>query len=105
MADKTMTEEEVVGRLRPGMTIAIGGWASRRTPMSIVRAIVRSDLDDLTIVTHGGPDLGLLCAAGKVRRAVYAFVSLDSIPLEPHFRAARQSGGVESEERGWCSWR
>jgi len=97
MADKLMTEEDVVARLRSGMTIAIGGWASRRKPMSIVRAIVRSDLTDLTIVTHGGPDLGLLCAAGKVRRAVYAFVSLDSIPLEPHFRAARQTGAIEDE--------
>jgi glutaconate CoA-transferase, subunit A len=96
-SDKTMTPEEVVGRLRSGMTIAIGGWASRRKPMALVRAIARSDLRDLTIVTHGGPDLGLLCAAGKVRRAAYAFVSLDSIPLEPHFRAARQSGAIEDE--------
>ena len=96
-ADKTMTAEEVVARLRSGMTIAIGGWASRRKPMALVRAILRSDLRDLTVVTHGGPDLGLLCAAGKVRRAVYAFVSLDSIPLEPHFRAARQSGAIEDE--------
>ncbi len=97
MADKLMTEEEVVGRLRSGMTIAIGGWASRRKPMSIVRAMVRSELTDLVIVTHGGPDLGLLCAAGKVRKAIYAFVSLDSIPLEPHFRAARQEGAIEDE--------
>src|SRR5918995_5917470 len=97
MTDKLMTEDEVVARLRSGMTIAVGGWASRRKPMSIVRAIVRSDLTDLTIVAHGGPDLGLLCAAGKVRRAVYAFVSLDTIPLEPHFRAARQAGAIEDE--------
>ena len=96
-ADKTMTADEIVARLRSGMTIAIGGWASRRKPMALVRAILRSDLRDLTVVTHGGPDLGLLCAAGKVRRAVYAFVSLDSIPLEPHFRAARQSGAIEDE--------
>ncbi len=96
-ADKTMTPTDVVSRLRSGMTIAIGGWASRRKPMALVRAIARSDLEDLTIVTHGGPDLGLLCAAGKVRRAVYAFVSLDTIPLEPHFRAARQSGAIEDE--------
>ncbi|MFP3902098.1 MAG: CoA transferase subunit A [Acidimicrobiia bacterium] len=94
---KLMTHDDVVARLRSGMTIAIGGWASRRKPMSLVRAIARSDLTDLTIVTHGGPDLGLLCAAGKVRRAVYAFASLDSIPLEPHFRAARQSGAIEDE--------
>ncbi len=32
-----------------------------------------------------------------MKRLIYAFVSLDSIPLEPHFRAARQSGAVEDE--------
>jgi glutaconate CoA-transferase subunit A len=97
MPDKLMTEEDVVGRLRSGMTIAIGGWASRRKPMSIVRAMLRSDLTDLTILSHAGPDLGMLCAAGKVRRAIYAFVSLDTIALEPHFRSARQSGAIEDE--------
>jgi glutaconate CoA-transferase subunit A len=97
MADKLMTEDEVAARLRSGMTVAVGGWASRRKPMAIVRAIVRSDVRDLTVVTHGGPDLGLLCAAGKVRRAVYAFVSLDTVPLEPHFRKARQSGAIADE--------
>ena len=96
--DKRMTEDEVVGELRSGMTIGIGGWASRRKPMSLIRAILRSDLTDLTIVSYGGPDIGLLCAAGKVRKAVYGFVSLDTIPLEPHFRLARQNGSIEAME-------
>lgn len=106
MADKRMTEDEVVARLRPGMTIGIGGWGSRRKPMSLVRAIARSDLRDLTVVSYGGPDVGLLCAAGKVRRLIYGFVSLDSIPLEPHFQAARQSGSVEVTEydEGMLQW-
>jgi glutaconate CoA-transferase subunit A len=95
--DKRLTEEEAVAQLRSGMTIGFGGWGSRRKPMSVVRALLRSDLTDLTVVSWGGPDVGLLCAAGKVKRLVYAFVSLDSIPLEPHFRAARQSGAIEDE--------
>jgi acyl CoA:acetate/3-ketoacid CoA transferase alpha subunit len=66
--------------------------------MSVIRAILRSPVKDLTVVSWGGPDVGLLCAAGKVRKLVYAFVSLDSIPLEPHFRLARQSGKVEAME-------
>jgi glutaconate CoA-transferase subunit A len=33
-----------------------------------------------------------------VRRVVDAFVTLDSIALEPHFRNARQSGAVETTE-------
>ena len=98
MPDKRMTEEDVVAELRDGMTIGIGGWGSRRKPMSIVRAIARSPLTDLTVVSYGGPDVGILCATGKVRKVVYAFVSLDSIALEPHFRAARQAGAVETLE-------
>src|SRR5581483_7817157 len=93
--DKRLTEQDVVATLESGMTIGIGGWGSRRKPMSIVRAIARSALTDLTVVSFAGPDLGLLCAAGKVRRAVYPFASLDSIALEPHFRAARQAGKIE----------
>jgi glutaconate CoA-transferase subunit A len=30
MTDKRMTEADVVGELRDGMTIGIGGWGSRR---------------------------------------------------------------------------
>ena len=46
MPDKRMTDDEVVDQLESGMTIGIGGWGSRRKPMSLVRAIVRSDLTD-----------------------------------------------------------
>jgi len=101
-----MTHEEVVAELSSGMTIGIGGWGSRRKPMSLVRAILRSELTDLTVVTYGGPDAGLLCAAGKVRRLVYGFVSLDSIALDPHFRAVRQAGSIEVTEydEGMLQW-
>ena len=106
MADKRMTHAEVVADLADGMTIGIGGWGSRRKPMSLVRAILRSDLTDLTVVSYGGPDVGLLCAAGKIRKLIFGFVSLDSIPLEPHFRAARQAGRIEAREldEGMLQW-
>jgi glutaconate CoA-transferase subunit A len=93
-----MTEDDVVAELRDGMTIGVGGWGSRRKPMSLLRAIARSDLKDLTIVAYGGPDIGLLCAAGKVKHVVYPFCSLDTIALEPHFRVARQTGAVSTLE-------
>lgn len=106
MADKKMTLDSVVAELRSGMTIGIGGWGSRRKPMALVRAILRSDLSDLSIVSFGGPDVGLLCAAGKVAKLTYGFVSLDSVPLDPHFRAARQAGAIESVEydEGMVYW-
>jgi glutaconate CoA-transferase subunit A len=89
-----MTIDEVVAQLRDGMTIGIGGWGPRRKPMALVRAILRSDLTDLTIVSYGGADVGLLVRAGKVRKLVYAFVSLDTVPLEPNFQRARQGKEV-----------
>src|SRR3974377_1014892 len=120
MADKRLTLDELVGELESGMTIGIGGWGGpsktrgagaergrpsgsggggpRQKPMAAVRAILRSDLDDLTVVAYGGPDVGLLCAAGKVAKVVFGFVTLDSIPTDPHFKAARQSGSVEAME-------
>jgi len=101
-----MSLDDVVGELRSGMTVGIGGWGSRRKPMALVRAILRSDLTDLTIVSYGGPDVGLLMAAGKVRKVVCGFVSLDSIALEPHFRRGRQEGTVDLVEldEGMLYW-
>jgi glutaconate CoA-transferase, subunit A len=98
MSDKRATIEEAVGELSDGMTVGIGGWGSRRKPMALVRAMIRKGLRDLTVVAYGGPDVGLLCAAGAVRKVVYGFVTLDSIALDPQFRAARQSGAVEAME-------
>jgi len=104
--DKRTTAAEISAELRDGMTLGIGGWGSRRKPMALVREILRSPVRDLTVVSYGGPDVGLLCAAGKVRKLVYGFVSLDSIPLEPQFRKARQSGSIEAVEldEGMLQW-
>src|SRR5271166_4906884 len=93
-----MDLDDLVGELESGMTVGIGGWGSRRKPMAAVRAILWSDLTDLTIVSYGGPDVGLLCAAGKVAKVVFGFVTLDSIPTDPHFKAARQTGTIEAME-------
>jgi glutaconate CoA-transferase subunit A len=107
VADKRISEDAAVATLHDGMTIGIGGWGSRRKPMSLVRALLRSPVGDLTIVSYGGPDVGLLCAAGKVRKLVYGFVSLDSIALEPHFRSARQNGTIAEcveYDEGMLQW-
>lgn len=96
--NKRMTVPQIVERLRDGMTIGIGGWGGRRKPMALIREIVRSPLKDLTVVAYGGPDVGLLCAAGKVKRLVFGFVSLDALPLDLHYRSARQAGAFEVHE-------
>ena len=104
--DKRMTAAEIVTSLSDGMTLGIGGWGPRRKPMALVREIMRSSLKDLTVVAYGGADVGMLCAAGKVKKLVFAFVSLDAIPLEPWFRKAREAGQIEVLEvdEGMFQW-
>jgi glutaconate CoA-transferase, subunit A len=106
MLDKRMSLAEIVASLRDGMTLGIGGWGPRRKPMALVREILRSPLKDLTIVSYGGADVGMLCAAGKVKKLVFAFVSLDGIPLEPWFRKSREAGAIEVLEvdEGMFQW-
>jgi glutaconate CoA-transferase subunit A len=98
MPSKKMTTEQVVARIEDGMTVGIGGWGSRRKPMALVREILRSELRDLTVVSYAGPDVGLLLQSGKASKVVFAFATLDSIPLEPLFSRARQEATAEFRE-------
>lgn len=104
--NKQKTAAEAIANLRDGMTIGIGGWGPRRKPMALVREILRSNLKGLTIVSYGGPEVGMLCAAGKVKKLIFAFVTMDAIPLEPYYRKARESGAIEVEEydEGMFEW-
>lgn len=99
MRDKRSTLDEAVAGIKSGMTIGIGGWGSRRKPMAFVRALLRTGVNDLTVVTYGGPDIGLLCSAGKVSKVYYGFVSLDSPPFyDPWFSRARTTGAMVARE-------
>ena len=97
--DKRTTLDEAVAGVESGMTIGIGGWGSRRKPMAFVRALLRTGVTDLTVVSYGGPDVGLLCSAGKLRKLYYGFVSLDSPPFyDPWFARARTTGAIIARE-------
>ena len=104
--DKMVSYKDVVDQLSDGMIIGIGGWGARRKPMSLIREICQSDLKDLTVVSYGGPDVGLLCAHKKIKKLIFGFVSLDMIPLEPHFRLARQNNEIDVMEldEGMVQW-
>lgn len=106
MLNKQKSATQAIAYLRDGMTVGIGGWGPRRKPMALVREILRSPLQDLTVVSYGGPDVGMLCAAGKVKKLIFAFVTMDAIPLEPYYRKARESAAITVEEydEGMFEW-
>ena len=97
--DKRTTLDKAVAHIKSGMTIGIGGWGSRRKPMAFVRALLHTDAKNLTVVSYGGPDIGLLCSAGKISKLYYGFVSLDSPPFyDPWFSRARTTGSIVARE-------
>lgn len=98
MIDKTCSIRDIATGIESGMTLGIGGWGGRRKPMAFVRELLQTPATDLTLLSFGGPDVGMLAAAGKVRKLVFGFVSMDLVPLEAHFRAARQAGAFEVME-------
>ena len=98
MIDKTCVVRDIADQIESGMTIGIGGWGARRKPMAFIRELIQRDVKDLTVLSYGGPDVGMLAATGKISRLVFGFVSMDLVPLEGHFRQARQSGALEVAE-------
>lgn len=94
-----MTLDDVVSEIRNGDTIAIGGSSLSRKPMALVRALARAGRKDLRLVVDvGGPEVDLLLGTGSVAAVRYAFVGFEVMGLAPHFRRARQKGGVDFEE-------
>ncbi len=96
--DKSMTIEEIVTQVQSGMTLGIGGWGGRRKPMAFIRALLNSEVTDLTLVSYGGPEVGMLATSGKLKKLIFGFVSMDTIPLEGHYRQARQEGRIDLME-------
>ena len=102
-----MSVDDVVRRIPSGCTVGIGGWGSRRKPMALVRALANSQVTDLTVVSYGGPDVGMLLAAGKVRRLVAGFVTLDSHTARTAFPAGpdrRRGCELVEWDEGMFQW-
>jgi len=98
--DKRANVDEVVDGIKDGASIVIGGWGDIRKPMTIVNAIARSSLKDLTILSYAAMDLDLLIGAGKVKTAIFGFVSFDggAPGRAGNFDRARREGTVEIKE-------
>ena len=97
--DKVLSSSDVVSTIHSGDSIVIGGWGPFRKPMALVRAIVASDLTDLTVMSFAALDLDMLIGAGKVKKAIYPFVALEGAPgALGNYRRAREQGTISVME-------
>ena len=66
--------------------------------MALIREILKTDVTDPTIAAYGGCDVGMLASAGKLKKLIFGFVSLDVIPMEIPSAAYRSAGEFEVME-------
>jgi glutaconate CoA-transferase, subunit A len=93
--------EAALDHVRPGMTVAIGGFINSSHPMLVVRGLIRRGIKDLVVVgaASSGLEVDLLIAAGCARRIVAPYVGGEALaPIGPAFRAAAERGLVEVYE-------
>jgi glutaconate CoA-transferase subunit A len=94
-----MPLEDVLSTLSDGDLIAFGGGGLDRKPMAAAKAIGRSPLKNLRIVTYfGGPEVDLLIGLGKIESVHFAYIGLDNLGMAPNFRRAREVGAIEAIE-------
>ena len=89
--------DDAVAAIPDGATVGLGGAVTAGHPMTLVRALARSGVRDLTLVAvTGGIEVDLLIACGCVSRVAGAYVGVESVAgVGPVFRRAVEAGEVE----------
>jgi 3-oxoacid CoA-transferase subunit A len=82
--DKTIASaDEAILDIRDGMTVAVGGFGLCGNPENLIQALHRKGAKDLVIISNNcGIDdkgLGILLAAGQVRKIVASYVGENKI--------------------------
>lgn len=96
--NKVMTAREAVAlHLRPGATLALGGFGYTRLPMTVVREVIRQRIGDLFLTTCGAAAaMECLAACGLVRRLDTTYVGLEGLqPVAYSLRRQIEDGTIE----------
>jgi 3-oxoacid CoA-transferase subunit A len=95
--DKTVgSADEAIRSIEDGMTVAVGGFGLCGNPENLIRALHKKKVRNLTIISNNcGIDdkgLGLLLAAGQVRKIVASYVGENK-----NFERQALAGSLEVE--------
>ena len=84
--NKSISIKEVVSLVKDGMTLMIGGFLANGTPESIVDALVKSGVNNLTIIANDTafPDKGLgkLIANKQVKKVIASHIGTNPATIE-----------------------
>ncbi|MHC6229593.1 CoA transferase subunit A [Arthrobacter sp. MMS24-T111] len=78
----------LVGALRDGMTLAVGGFGLSGIPADLIEAVRDSGVKELTVVSNNmgvdGKGLGILIEAGQVRKVIASYVGENKLFAEQY---------------------
>ena len=96
MDKRVATPAEAIADIPDGASIAVGGFGLVGVPIELIRALLAQETTDLEIVSNNlgvdGWGLGLLLAAGRIRRAIGSYVGENK-----EFARQYLSGEIELE--------
>lgn len=96
MKEKLVSMEEAISHIKDGMTVHVGGFLACGTPESIVTALIKKGVKDLTIVCNdsGFVDRGVgrLIVNNQVRKVIASHIGTN-----PETGRRMQSGEMEVE--------
>ncbi len=95
---KLSTLPQVVGLVEEKMKLALGGVVHTNRPAAFVRELVRQGRGPVALHSSPGSgwDADLLIAAGLVTKTVLPMVTMAQHGMAPSFRAAAESGRIET---------
>lgn len=103
--DKETSLKQLVARVAPGSSLALGGSFLHRGPFAFVRELIRQDKRGLEIIKQSpGYDIDILCRAGVVKKVRAGIVAMEgNFGLAPSYRRAVEKKEVVLEEHACAS--
>ena len=93
---KVISMSDAVALVTSGSTLGLGGMTLYRRPVAFVRALLGSDVTDLTLISLTcGFESDLLVGAGRVRRVRSCYFGLESFGLAPMFTQQASAGELD----------
>lgn len=86
--DKRREADEVISLIKDGDCLMIGGFGLVGSPLTLIEALLRSDVKDLTIISNNlgepGKGLGRLVLQKKVRKAIGSYFTSNPDVVKAH---------------------
>lgn len=91
-----ITLEDAIAKVKDGMTIMVGGFLANGTPNTIIDALAKSDVKDLTLICNDTayPDKGVgqMLENGQFKKLIVSYIG-----ATPHASEMMNNGEIEVE--------